>query len=493
MKNLLTFYCLIISFCAFAQAPQGFTYQAVATNNNGFELVEQNISVRVSILSESSTGVEQWIETHSTTTDGFGLFTITIGQGTSTGSGVQSSFSEIDWGASEHHLKIEMDVDGGSDYQLLGISQLMSVPYALYAESSGTPGPEGPEGPPGEPAPPVDYDSLATILASDSTFINYFGNNGSLSFGERIPLDITFSIVDWNQNETIEYQATDDGFLCGIVRLYANDSAVNLFIGGSLRAKFSTGDQVNGAFYQSFNVPIKQGEFYKFTSTSATSVNVPYLMKLENGGESSTISSNSVGDFSYPDGKEDITPVIHDFGNGDYSVPSGENLYITSYWGINSTDELQISSNTIFKGRGQYSNGQNTPIGHFELPIIASSSEIVSAPGLMNGFLVDASITPITFSLSGNYVNDITYTVPPGKILVVLNFYSAMNGSYGCLQADGMMQLYGIFNYFDNISGCSPACESTNIKNPLIFDENTIISSQGWSDFQVINGYLMDK
>jgi len=497
MKNLLTFYCLIISFCAFAQAPQGFTYQAVATDNNGLELVEQNVSVRVSILSESSTGVEQWIETHSTTTDGFGLFTITIGEGTSTGNGVQSSFSDIDWGASEHHLKIEMDVDGGSEYQLLGISQLMSVPYALYAESSGTPGPEGPEGPQGEPAAPVDYDSLATILASDSTFINYFDNNGSLSFGERIPLDITFSNVDWNQNETIQYQATDDGFLCGIVYLYASNSSVSLYIGGSQRASFSTGSQVNGAFYQSFNVPIKQGEFYKFYSTYDTSVNNPYLMTLENSGESSTTTiSNSVGDFSYPDGKEGITPVIHDFGNGDYSVPSGKNLYITSYLGYSASNELQISSNTVFKGRGQFS-GQDQNMGHFELPIIAGSSEILSiggASGTMNGFLVEASITPITLSLSGINVDNITYTVPPGKILVVLNFYSAMDGLSGELLANGLVQLYGIFNYhYGPNSSCNPPCITTNIKTPIFFDENTILTTGNAKDLQVVNGYLMDK
>ena len=135
MKYLLSIY-LLLPCLLIAQVPQGFTYQAVATDNNGLELVEQNISVRVSILSESSTGVEQWIETHSTTTDGFGLFTITIGEGTSTGNGVQSSFSDIDWGGSEHYLKIEMDVNGSSDYQLLGTSQLMSVPYALHAGTS---------------------------------------------------------------------------------------------------------------------------------------------------------------------------------------------------------------------------------------------------------------------------------------------------------------------------------------------------------------------
>jgi hypothetical protein len=135
MKYLLSIY-LLLPCLLIAQVPQGFTYQAVATDNNGLELVEQNVSVRVSILSESSTGVEQWIEVHSTTTDGFGLFTITIGEGTSTGNGAQSSFSDIDWGGSEHYLKIEMDVNGSSEYQLLGTSQLMSVPYALHAGTS---------------------------------------------------------------------------------------------------------------------------------------------------------------------------------------------------------------------------------------------------------------------------------------------------------------------------------------------------------------------
>ena len=243
----------------------------------------------------------------------------------------------------------------------------------------------------------------------------------------------------------------------------------------------------------------ESGESISTTSTGVSFyhgylVDENYFANCGGGGTSSTTtSSNSVGDFSYPDGKDNMIPIIHDLSASTYTVPSGKNLYITSYQGINSSDELKISLNTVFKGRGQYSNGQGAPVGLFELPLIASSAEIVSAPGKMNGFLVNESITPITFSLSGNYVNNITYTVPAGKILVLLNFYSAMNGGYGNLQADGMFQLYGIFNYFDNISGCSPACETTSIKNPMFFDENTIISTEGWGDFQVINGYLMDK
>ena len=116
-----------------AQAPQGFTYQGVATDNNGFELQNQTISIQASILSSSATGTTVWQETHTTTTDTFGLFNVTIGEGTSTNGGSSATFSEIDWGAASHFMKVEIDVNGGSNYVHVGTSQMMSVPYALYA------------------------------------------------------------------------------------------------------------------------------------------------------------------------------------------------------------------------------------------------------------------------------------------------------------------------------------------------------------------------
>ena len=118
-----------------AQAPQGFTYQGVATDNNGFELQNQTISIQASILSSSATGTTVWQETHTTTTDTFGLFNVTIGEGTSTNSGSSATFSEIDWGAASHFMKVEIDVNGGTNYVHVGTSQMMSVPYALYAEN----------------------------------------------------------------------------------------------------------------------------------------------------------------------------------------------------------------------------------------------------------------------------------------------------------------------------------------------------------------------
>ena len=137
MKKLLTILFTFLITWAVAQVPQGVGYQGVATDANGIELVNQSISIRASVLSGSATGNIEWEETHATTTDTFGLFTLTIGQGTSTTNGVQTNFADISWGTNTHFLKIEMDVTGGTNYSFMGTNQMMSVPYALYAENAG--------------------------------------------------------------------------------------------------------------------------------------------------------------------------------------------------------------------------------------------------------------------------------------------------------------------------------------------------------------------
>ncbi len=120
-----------------SQAQDGINYQGVATNGSGVELINQNISIKASIISDSITGTVQWQETHNTTTDQFGLFNVVIGQGSSTGVGQKTNFDNINWGSSNHYLKIEIDATGGSNFILISTSQMMSVPYALYAKSAG--------------------------------------------------------------------------------------------------------------------------------------------------------------------------------------------------------------------------------------------------------------------------------------------------------------------------------------------------------------------
>jgi len=116
-----------------AQSPKGINYQGVARNNEGNPLASTAISVRISILKNSATGDVEYAETHKPQTNQFGLFTLVIGQGTK----VTGDFAFISWAIGSKWLQIEIDPKGGSAYTLAGTQQLMTVPYAFYAEYSG--------------------------------------------------------------------------------------------------------------------------------------------------------------------------------------------------------------------------------------------------------------------------------------------------------------------------------------------------------------------
>jgi hypothetical protein len=117
----------------FSQAPQKFKYQAVVRNNQGNILQNQIVSVRVAIVQNNPSGFEVYSETHKPTTNQFGLINLVIGDGTV----LSGDMAGIDWSSDEYFLKIGIDITGGSTYVLLGTSQLLSVPYALYAEKAG--------------------------------------------------------------------------------------------------------------------------------------------------------------------------------------------------------------------------------------------------------------------------------------------------------------------------------------------------------------------
>ncbi len=121
-----------------AQAPDSVNYQAVARDDQGKVLANEQIDVRMKVLSGSNAGTLVYEEEHNNvSTNQFGLFTLYIGGGAQTG-GSAASFDSIDWGNAPHH--IEVAVDAGSGYESLGSRKFVSVPYALYAKEAGTGG-----------------------------------------------------------------------------------------------------------------------------------------------------------------------------------------------------------------------------------------------------------------------------------------------------------------------------------------------------------------
>ena len=92
-KVLLTFLGLLFCSITFAQSvPQGINYQAVATDETGQELTNHPLEIRLSIISDISSGNISWQEIHQDITNSYGLFTAIIGQGRSTSVGSSSTF-----------------------------------------------------------------------------------------------------------------------------------------------------------------------------------------------------------------------------------------------------------------------------------------------------------------------------------------------------------------------------------------------------------------
>ena len=115
-----------------AQAPDAFSFQGVAYDNSGNPIGDQDINVLVEILQDASASSSIYSEEHAVMTNPSGLFVLQIGRG----SVPSSSFANINWGASSHFIKVGIDTEGDGEYSIMGITELLSVPYALYAESS---------------------------------------------------------------------------------------------------------------------------------------------------------------------------------------------------------------------------------------------------------------------------------------------------------------------------------------------------------------------
>jgi len=118
------------------QIPQAMNYQAVAHNSLGAVLQNQHVSTRFSIHDGSINAAIVYQETDTATTNEFGLFTTSIGTGTVTA----GTFTGINWATGNKYLEVELDPAGGSTFTDMGTTELMSVPYALYAQTSGNGG-----------------------------------------------------------------------------------------------------------------------------------------------------------------------------------------------------------------------------------------------------------------------------------------------------------------------------------------------------------------
>ncbi|MDC3129930.1 hypothetical protein OA870_01705 [Bacteroidota bacterium] len=438
-KLFFIIFCIPITITA--QVPQVIGYQGVAADATGFELINQSISIRASIISGSANGTVEWQETHSSVTDSFGLFTISIGQGISTGSGQSSSFEEIQWGSGNHYLKIEMDATGGSNFLLISTSQMMSVPYALYAKNAN-----------------INYDSIATILANDSTFANNIISDKSGSCNFNYPDGIYGDVVIWDVATSGDYviPAGKNFYLQWVSSsssdyLYVNGQKILTVPGtnSGTTASSTTGSRDNITLTQT--LIFKEGDILSFFNTSGIKLIAGLLTE-----------------------KKVEALISADLVSNTYTVPIGKRLVIKGiYANYNSYSFLRID------------NKRTINIDHHLLlnePIIVNEGTLIDLDivnsnyhnGIIfNGYLVDEDYfencrSGFTSSLNNSLNNASVLYSPsnyPQNIYEGSFFY--FSTSVGLGGSDYFVVPSGKNLYLDDITQSGVSCRIVSSGNIL--------------------------
>ena len=129
MRKLFTFLvAVLLTASVFAQTPEKMSYQAVIRNSSDALVTNTQVGMQISILQGSASGTVVYTETQTPTTNVNGLVSMEIGSG--------AGFSTIDWANDIYFIKTETDPTGGTNYTIIGTSQLLSVPYALHAKTA---------------------------------------------------------------------------------------------------------------------------------------------------------------------------------------------------------------------------------------------------------------------------------------------------------------------------------------------------------------------
>ncbi len=131
MRRLFPIFLLLVAgLVSYAQTPDAFKYQAILRDASGQIIINKQVNILMSIREGTPNGAVLFSEEHLITTNQVGLINLEIGRG----SNQVGAMNAIDWGANTHFLRVDIDENGGTNFILLGASELLSVPYAFYAK-----------------------------------------------------------------------------------------------------------------------------------------------------------------------------------------------------------------------------------------------------------------------------------------------------------------------------------------------------------------------
>ncbi|MFN5576513.1 MAG: beta strand repeat-containing protein [Bacteroidota bacterium] len=204
--SIFFFFFSFSSINSFAQSPNLISYQTVIRNSNNELVANATVGMRISILSGTAADVLWYQEEHTVKTNLNGLAYVVIGKGTN----LNGIMTEIDWSKGPFYIKSESDPNGGKNYTLIVVSQLLSVPYAIYAKSA-----EKVTGPITELDPQFNASIAKSITAADTALWN---TETDPLFSKSISNGITESDISFWNNKLSSFGETDPSFNISIAK-----------------------------------------------------------------------------------------------------------------------------------------------------------------------------------------------------------------------------------------------------------------------------------
>lgn len=410
MKNLIATTLLVMSaFMTWAQSPQKMTYQAVIRNGSNALVTSSNVGMQISILQTTATGIAVYIETHTPVSNANGLVTVEIGNGNV----VAGSFAAIDWSNGPYFIKTETDPNGGTVYTISGTTQLVSVPYALYAESAGS-------------SFSGNYNDLTNAPTNVSTFTNDAGyitaantldqayDQGGAGAGRIITVDAgELELVNSTANG-IGLRATTTNSGVGVLATSTNAANAFSAIQASTNATSTltaaiTGSSSGGAYGISGQV--------ESTGTATAGVYGNNLRTTGGYGTYGLGHTGTVGETNYQLGfgvygrnYDAIGPLGNAVGTygmgyigvwGDQSDPNGYSIYANGDFGAAGTKAFAIDHplDPAHKYLKHYSIESNEVLNMYRGTVAfdANGEAIVTLPTYFDSINIDFSyqLTPI--------------------------------------------------------------------------------------------------
>lgn len=373
MKVLVSVFLFLFGISGFSQAPEFFKYQSIARTVSGDVLANSTLGIRISIHTSMPTGLVIFQETHTVTTNQFGLFSLSIGGGNA----VSGSIQAIDWANGAKYIEVEGDFSGGTNYETFGTTQLISVPYALYAASSGNS--FLPNGTANGNTP--FWNGLEWVVNST----NLFHDGQSVGIGTAAPLQKLQ--VQGNINISL-----DSSYMINNRKILWEKGTANIFVGKNAGNSNSIGFSNAFLGYNSgaFN---SVGSQNTFLGAESGTTNIDGMMNSFVGRRAGFQNTNGnentfIGAFSGQSNTEGQHNSFFGVTTGNSNTLGQENTFIGAHAGYFNNLGSYNSFIGNFSALGNLSGNYNTIIG-FEANV--ASGNLSNAGAFGSGAIVNAS------------------------------------------------------------------------------------------------------